>query len=111
MAQFQRLLVDLILAAVLLVVAEAAGDPDASGCRGLTRGRYSRIFAFGNSLTDNGNAAIYPPTAGGTFTKLPYGQTYFGRPSGRASDGRIITDFLGNQPQSDLSVDQTNKLL
>ena len=97
MAQFQRLLVDLILTAVLLVVAaEAAGDLETSGCRGLTRGRYSRVFAFGNSLTDTGNAAIYPPTAGGTFTRLPYGQTYFGRPSGRASDGRIITDFLGN---------------
>ncbi|KAG2538244.1 hypothetical protein PVAP13_9NG406014 [Panicum virgatum] len=94
MAQFQRLLVVLILTAVLLVVAEAAGDPDTSGCRGLTHGRYSRVFAFGNSLTDTGNAAIYPPTAGGTFTRLPYGQTYFGRPSGRASDGRIITDFL-----------------
>ncbi|CAN6318582.1 unnamed protein product [Urochloa humidicola] len=92
MAQFQRLL---ILTAVLLVAADAGGDdPDTGGCGGLTRGHYSRVFAFGDSLTDTGNAAIFPPTAGGTFTRLPYGETYFGHPSGRASDGRIITDFL-----------------
>nr|CAB3499736.1 unnamed protein product [Digitaria exilis] len=65
MAQCQRLLVDLVLTAVLLVVAEAGGDPldTTSGCRGLTRGRFSRVFAFGNSLTDTGNAAIFPLTA------------------------------------------------
>ncbi|KAG0549658.1 hypothetical protein BDA96_01G274000 [Sorghum bicolor] len=57
-------------------------------------GRYSRVFAFGNSLTDTGNAAIFPVTAGGPFTRPPYGQTYFGHPSGRASNGRLILDFL-----------------
>nr|CAB3494808.1 unnamed protein product [Digitaria exilis] len=95
MAQCQRLLVDLVLTAVLLVVAEAGGDLDTtSGCRGLTRGRFSRVFAFGNSLTDTGNAAIFPLTAGGPFTQPPYGETFFGHPSGRASNGRIIIDFL-----------------
>ena len=91
---------------LLCLVLLAPAGPPAAVAR-----EYAAVFNFGDSLTDTGNAAIYPPTAGGTFTELPYGQTYFGRPSGRASDGRIITDFLGNQPQSDLSVDQTNKLL
>jgi hypothetical protein len=63
-------------------------------------GRYSRVFAFGNSLTDTGNAAIFPVTAGGPFTRPPYGQTYFGHPSGRASNGRLILDFLGTLPNA-----------
>ncbi|CAN6299538.1 unnamed protein product [Urochloa humidicola] len=63
---------------------------------GVTGGmaRYARVFCFGDSLTDTGNAAIFPVTAGGPFTRPPYGETHFGCPSGRASDGRLINDFL-----------------
>jgi len=78
------------LLVVLLVAAEAFAYADTDGY-----GRYSRLFAFGNSLTDTGNSAIFPVTAGGPFTRLPYGETYFGHPSGRASNGRLILDFLG----------------
>ncbi|KAL6883336.1 hypothetical protein ACP4OV_010750 [Aristida adscensionis] len=88
MEPFSRLPAALLLL-VLLVTAEAAAD---SSCRPPVR--YTRVFAFGNSLTDTGNAAILPATAGGPATRPPYGQTYFGHPSGRASDGRLIIDFL-----------------
>ncbi|RLN19710.1 hypothetical protein C2845_PM02G15360 [Panicum miliaceum] len=82
------------VALVLVLVGLVAAVADASaGPRGLTC--YTRMFAFGNSLTDTGNAVIFPATAGGPFTRPPYGQTYFGQPSGRASDGRLIIDFLG----------------
>ncbi|XP_066342237.1 GDSL esterase/lipase At2g27360-like isoform X2 [Miscanthus floridulus] len=77
------------LLVVLLVAAEAFAYADTDGY-----GRYSRLFAFGNSLTDTGNSAIFPVTAGGPFTRPPYGETYFGHPSGRASNGRLILDFL-----------------
>ncbi|PUZ39419.1 hypothetical protein GQ55_9G306100 [Panicum hallii var. hallii] len=80
----------LVLVGLVAAVADAAPGP-----RGLTR--YTRVFAFGNSLTDTGNAAIFPATAGGPFTRPPYGQTYFGQPSGRASDGRLIIDFLADE--------------
>ncbi|KAL6883405.1 hypothetical protein ACP4OV_010819 [Aristida adscensionis] len=93
MAPFPRVPVALLLAAVVVAAAEAAAYRDPGGRRDKARlGRC--IFAFGNSLTDTGNAAINPVTAGGTFTRLPYGETYFGHPSGRASDGRIFIDFL-----------------
>ncbi|KAK3153622.1 hypothetical protein QOZ80_2BG0178450 [Eleusine coracana subsp. coracana] len=75
-----------------LLAAEAASAPVTGSKHGIER--YSRIFGFGNSLTDTGNSDIYPLTAGGVSTRPPYGQTYFGHPSGRASDGRIIIDFL-----------------
>ncbi|GJN20499.1 hypothetical protein PR202_gb07884 [Eleusine coracana subsp. coracana] len=78
-----------------LLAAEAASAPVTGSKHGIER--YSRIFGFGNSLTDTGNSDIYPLTAGGVSTRPPYGQTYFGHPSGRASDGRIIIDFLGNR--------------
>ncbi|KAL6641163.1 hypothetical protein ACP70R_019344 [Stipagrostis hirtigluma subsp. patula] len=90
MAPFSRLPVALLLA--VLAAVSATASPDTGGCRGLAR--YGRLFAFGNSLTDTGNAAINPVTAGTTFTRLPYGETFPGHPSGRASDGRIIVDFL-----------------
>ncbi|KAI4372541.1 hypothetical protein MLD38_010758 [Melastoma candidum] len=50
---------------------------------------FKAIFNFGDSNTDTGGFyAAFPAQSG------PFGMTYFGRPSGRASDGRLIVDFL-----------------
>ncbi|KAJ4749547.1 GDSL esterase/lipase [Rhynchospora pubera] len=60
----------------------------------LASGCYTRLFAFGDSLTDTGN---FHHSIGDQFdpvARLPYGQTYFGRPTGRFSDGRVIVDFV-----------------
>ena len=52
------------------------------------------FFIFGDSLNDPGNNQFisddfpsYSP---------PYGETYFGYPTGRFSDGRVPADFIGN---------------
>ncbi|PIM97934.1 Alpha-L-fucosidase [Handroanthus impetiginosus] len=52
---------------------------------------YSAIYNFGDSNSDTGGifAAFYPPAP-------PSGETYFGRPAGRASDGRLIIDFIAD---------------
>ncbi|KAE8800792.1 GDSL esterase/lipase [Hordeum vulgare] len=55
---------------------------------------YKRLFSFGDSLTDTGNYIIHYSTASGPVLALPYGETFFGRPSGRWSDGRLIVDFI-----------------
>ncbi|CAL9061615.1 unnamed protein product [Musa banksii] len=47
--------------------------------------RYNALFNFGDSLSDTGNVVI---------SSLPYGMTYFGRATGRASDGRLVIDFI-----------------
>ncbi|KDP32799.1 hypothetical protein JCGZ_12091 [Jatropha curcas] len=50
---------------------------------------FPAIFNFGDSNSDTGgfSAAFGPRTP-------PYGQTYFGMPAGRDSDGRLIIDFI-----------------
>lgn len=54
---------------------------------------YSHFFAFGDSNTDNGNYIHYA-TAHSHVANPPYGETFFNRPTGRYSDGRIIIDFI-----------------
>jgi len=51
---------------------------------------FQAIFNFGDSNSDTGcmSAAFYPAA-------LPYGETFFNEAAGRASDGRLIIDFIG----------------
>lgn len=53
--------------------------------------KFPAIFNFGDSNSDTGGFwAAFPaqPT--------PFGMTYFKKPVGRATDGRLVIDFLGN---------------
>lgn len=51
---------------------------------------FQAIFNFGDSNSDTGGFwAAFPAQSG------PFGMTYFKKPSGRASDGRLIVDFIG----------------
>ncbi|XP_010427723.1 PREDICTED: GDSL esterase/lipase At4g01130-like [Camelina sativa] len=50
---------------------------------------FEAIFNFGDSNSDTGGFwAAFPAQSG------PWGMTYFKKPAGRASDGRLIIDFL-----------------
>jgi len=52
---------------------------------------FEAIFNFGDSNSDTGGFwAAFPSQSG------PFGMTYFNKPVGRATDGRLIVDFLGN---------------
>ncbi|KAL6615697.1 hypothetical protein ACP70R_037967 [Stipagrostis hirtigluma subsp. patula] len=56
-------------------------------------GCYKRIFSFGDSIIDTGNFAYATGKSPTPVKELPYGMTYFNRPTGRVSDGRVILDF------------------
>ncbi|KAJ4752363.1 GDSL esterase/lipase [Rhynchospora pubera] len=60
---------------------------------------FDSIFSFGDSYTDTGNLNVLAKTLNiPVFTdKLPYGETFFHRPSNRCSDGRLIVDFLAEE--------------
>ncbi|XP_062097943.1 GDSL esterase/lipase ENOD8-like [Humulus lupulus] len=51
---------------------------------------FPAIFNFGDSNSDTGGLAAGFPTA----LSPPYGETFFGEPAGRFSDGRLIIDFI-----------------
>ncbi|XP_052211167.1 GDSL esterase/lipase At4g01130 [Diospyros lotus] len=60
-----------------------------SGRLGECKCGFEAIFNFGDSNSDTGGFYAAFPAA-----SLPYGMTYFKRASGRATDGRLIIDFL-----------------
>ena len=77
--------------AVLLVFASLLLNADLGSC-----GCFKRIFSFGDSITDTGNFAYISRNSPPGPPSVPsYGETYFHRPTGRASDGRLIIDFYG----------------
>jgi hypothetical protein len=58
------------------------------------RCNYPAIFNFGDSTSDTGAIHFAFP-----YNELsenpPYGDTFFGKPTGRYSDGRLSIDFFG----------------
>ncbi|XP_078153554.1 GDSL esterase/lipase At2g27360-like [Carex rostrata] len=55
---------------------------------------FDRIINFGDSISDTGNAYISSGNASTSIGTLPYGMTYFQKPTGRWTNGRVIIDFV-----------------
>lgn len=52
-----------------------------------------KLFVFGDSYADTGN---WPKATAAVSWKKPYGMTFPGEPSGRFSDGRVLTDYIAS---------------
>lgn len=64
---------------------------------------YPAIFAFGDSFTDTGNLLISQNYSVDQIENyLPYGSTFFHKPTGRFSDGRLVVDFLAQRLRAPL---------
>ncbi|OVA09186.1 Lipase [Macleaya cordata] len=57
---------------------------------------YSLPRHFGDSLTDTGNLLYSQGDNPSNIGRLPYGETYFHRPTGRSPDGRLVIDFIAH---------------
>ncbi|KAM5553189.1 hypothetical protein ABKV19_025420 [Rosa sericea] len=55
---------------------------------------HKSLFLFGDSFFDAGNNNYINTTKIAQANYWPYGETYFGYPTGRFSDGRQISDFI-----------------
>jgi hypothetical protein len=80
------------LLCILSVLLLASVEPSISSLR-----RYDSIFSFGDSVSDTGNGIIIlgESSAPNPAAHPPYGQTFFGHPTGRSTNGRLIIDFIG----------------
>ncbi|RWR83439.1 GDSL esterase/lipase [Cinnamomum micranthum f. kanehirae] len=70
---------------VFVVVVLAGAEVQAA-----VHSHLQKLFVFGDSYADTGNSRKISASS----WKPPYGITFPGKPSGRFSDGRVLTDFL-----------------
>ncbi|XP_027160234.1 acetylajmalan esterase-like [Coffea eugenioides] len=56
---------------------------------------FNKIYQLGDSIADTGNLVRESPFGSGyPFAHLPYGETTFGFPTGRCSDGLLMIDYI-----------------
>ncbi|KAL8141999.1 hypothetical protein V2J09_015031 [Rumex salicifolius] len=90
MAHTNTLFTATILLITLLFLTPSTASAAAAAAR-----PFNKIFAFGDSYTDTGNTESTTGPSGFNYvSSLPYGMTFFHRPTNRYSDGRLVIDFV-----------------
>lgn len=79
---------------LILSTAISAVGSTGAGCDSGNSGKRVDLFIFGDSYFDAGNNNYINTSTLDQANFLPYGETYFKFPTGRFSNGRLITDFI-----------------
>ncbi|KAK9120200.1 hypothetical protein Scep_018293 [Stephania cephalantha] len=59
---------------------------------------FDTMYQFGDSISDTGNLIREGPLGASTpFSRFPYGDTYFNKPTGRCSNGLLMIDFIAKE--------------
>lgn len=75
-----------VLSMVVVLLVATVGRVDVTG---LPACEFPAIYNFGDSNSDTGGIS-----AAFEAIPAPYGETYFRKPAGRDSDGRLVIDFI-----------------
>ncbi|OMO86005.1 Lipase, GDSL [Corchorus olitorius] len=54
--------------------------------------KFDAIYQLGDSIADTGNFVQEDPSS--SFAKLPYGENFFNKATGRCSDGMLMIDYI-----------------
>ena len=73
----------------------AAVLPYESNAKSLKSCGFDAIYQLGDSISDTGNFIQEKPSA--VYARFPYGETFFNKPTGRCSNGRLMIDFIGKE--------------
>lgn len=89
----------MVVVVVLLLLLADVDPVVSSSIPGRARYEYDSIFSFGDSFADTGNDIVVfaANSLANPAARLPYGMTFFGRPTGRNSNGRLIIDFIAQK--------------
>lgn len=90
-----KLIVGCIFFHVFLIVALLVSHQINGRNTNYVTNNYTSLFIFGDSFLDAGNNNYINTTSFDQANFLPYGETYFKFPTGRFSDGRLVSDFIG----------------
>ncbi|XP_062154192.1 GDSL esterase/lipase 5-like isoform X2 [Alnus glutinosa] len=74
---------------ILLLLSTSCGSS-----RSVQSTKHVGLFIFGDSFLDAGNNNYINTTTLDQANFWPYGETYFKLPTGRFSDGRLVSDFI-----------------
>ncbi|XP_019056136.1 PREDICTED: acetylajmalan esterase-like [Nelumbo nucifera] len=83
-----------MLSLILILISSLLPFPISAPPKGCS---FDAIYQLGDSISDTGNLIREAPIGSSSaFARLPYGEAYFKKPTGRCSNGLIMVDFIAS---------------